>query len=437
MSITSIDLRRQRQKLLDQAKALVDRAERERRELTAGEKDTFDFLLREAESVKDMIERIEGPLSDRMARAFDPRMMVGPVAAPTGQEEPLSLRTLDGREVRALRPGESLAQNLPDEDRTSDVPAEALSIGRLVRGLATGNWRGAEAERRAMGVGSDVLGGYLVPPELSARVIDLARNQARVLQAGALTVPMGSTELTLARIEQDPKAGWKAEHAAATVSDMTFGAVKLRARTLMGIVKLSIELLEDAPNVDSVVERALAAALALEMDRAALRGSGQGEEPRGVRFTEGVQLVPVNGALTSFDPFSEAAERIARVNGPTDGLAAIYSPRTWGQLDRLKDNEGRPLAPPRSFEQLRRLVTNQVPENLGDGEDETEIFVADFRQLLWGVRTGLRIEVSREAADSDSSAFRHGQVWIRAYLRGDVALARPDHFVVLTGIKPS
>src|SRR5690606_9072114 len=187
-----------------------------------------------------------------------------------------------------------------------------------------------------------------------------------------------------------------------------FGAVKLRARTLMGIVKLSIELLEDAPNVDSVVERALAAALALEMDRAALRGSGQGEEPRGVRFTEGVQLVPVNGALTSFDPFSEAVERIARVNGPTDGLAAIYSPRTWGQLDRLKDNEGRALAPPRSFEQLRRLVTNQVPENLGDGEDETEIFVADFRQLLWGVRTGLRIEVSREAADSDSSAFRPG-----------------------------
>lgn len=216
-----------------------------------------------------------------------------------------------------------------------------------------------------------------------------------------------------------------------------FGAVKLRARTLMGIVKLSIELLEDAPNVDSVVERALAAALALEMDRAALRGSGQGEEPRGVRFTEGVQLVPVNGALTSFDPFSEAVERIARVNGPTDGLAAIYSPRTWGQLDRLKDNEGRPLVPPRSFEQLRRLVTNQVPENLGDGEDETEIFVADFRQLLWGVRNGLRIEVSREAADSDSSAFRHGQVWIRAYLRGDVALARPDHFVVLTGVKLS
>src|SRR5690606_38556105 len=110
-----------------------------------------------------------------------------------------------------------------------------------------------------------------------------------------------------------------------------FGAVKLRARTLMGIVKLSIALLEDAPNVDSVVERALAAALALEMDRAALRGSGQGEEPRGVRFTEGVQLVPVNGALTSFDSVSEAVERIAPVNGPPYGLSAICSPRTWGQ----------------------------------------------------------------------------------------------------------
>lgn len=430
--ISSLDLRRQRQRLLDQARELINRAERERRGLTDGEKAIFDFLVSEADNLSDQIseiERIDDP-------PFDPRMLVGPAWGGPKRETPITLRTVDGREVRALRPGETLEKNLPSDLRSDFEPGE-LSLGRMVRGLITGDWKGAEAERRAMSVGTDVLGGYLVPPELSARVIDLARNQARVLQAGALTVPMESGELTLARVAQDPVANWKAENAPAVVSDMTFDAINLRARTLMGIVKLSIELVEDAPNVDQIVERALAAALALEMDRAALRGSGQGEEPKGIRFSDGVQLVTVGGTLGGYDLFSEAVERIARVNGAVDGLAAIYSPRTMGELDRLKDSEGRPLAPPPSFERLRKYVTNQVPENLGDEANETEVYVGNFRELLWGVRTDLRLEISRQAADSENSAFRHGQVWIRAYLRGDVALARPNQFVVMTGITPA
>ena len=42
------------------------------------------------------------------------------------------------------------------------------------------------------------------------------------------------------------------------------------------------------------------------------------------------------------------------------------------------------------------------------------------------MRTGLRIEISREADD----AFRKFEVPIRAYLRADVAVARPDWFTV-------
>ena len=51
-----------------------------------------------------------------------------------------------------------------------------------------------------------------------------------------------------------------------------------------------------------------------------------------------------------------------------------------------------------------------------------------------GMRTQLTIEVSRQAADANSSAFTNMQVWIRAYLRADIQLAHPNHFNVLTGI---
>src|SRR5215216_6405701 len=68
---------------------------------------------------------------------------------------------------------------------------EPASFSRYLKGLATGDWSGAEHER-AMSEGTLTAGGHLVPTPLSARVIDLARAQTRVLQAGGQTVPMTS-----------------------------------------------------------------------------------------------------------------------------------------------------------------------------------------------------------------------------------------------------
>ena len=72
-----------------------------------------------------------------------------------------------------------------------------FSLGRMVRGMVTGQWDGADLERRAMSEGSDAAGGYLTPEILSGRVIDKVRNQARVLQAGAQTVPLDSDKQSI------------------------------------------------------------------------------------------------------------------------------------------------------------------------------------------------------------------------------------------------
>jgi hypothetical protein len=70
------------------------------------------------------------------------------------------------------------AQSVEDWARTRGLipDEEPLSFDRYLRGLATGNWDGAEHER-ALSEGTLTAGGHLVPTPLSARVIDLARNQ--------------------------------------------------------------------------------------------------------------------------------------------------------------------------------------------------------------------------------------------------------------------
>lgn len=337
-------------------------------------------------------------------------------------------------EVKTFKASEKLSK-ITDQYVIDGEP-EALSIGKYVRGLVTGEWKTAKAEQQAMAQGVLSDGGYLVPERLSTELIDLARNKARTIQAGALTVPMDSNNLTIARIKEDPKVNWKAENEPIEESGMSFDAIEMKTRTLVGMARMSVELFEDASNIDSVVSQAIAQALGTELDRVGLFGTGVDPQPLGIYNTQGVQEIDLgeNGApVESYSAFSQAVENVENINGEATGI--IYAPRTAGAIDRLVDSTGQPLNAPASFNKLNKFSTNQVPTNLthGTADNASVAFVGDWSKLLYGMRTNLTLEVSREAA----SAFENMQVVIRAYLRADVGVLKPDHFVLINGIIPT
>jgi HK97 family phage major capsid protein len=181
-------------------------------------------------------------------------------------------------------------------DRYQD--GEPLSLQRYLRGMATGEWDGADHER-ALAEATVGAGGALVPAPLSARVIDLARNATRVFQAGAITVPMTSQTLALARLTSEGSPVWKTEGSNITAADLAFDRVTFTARTLVRRVDLSVELFEDAdPSSEDVIARSFAGQMAVELDRVALLGSGTPPEPRGVLNMSGITTTThgANGA---------------------------------------------------------------------------------------------------------------------------------------------
>jgi HK97 family phage major capsid protein/HK97 family phage prohead protease len=342
--------------------------------------------------------------------------------------------------VRVLRHNEKLVDHvrgaLPDGIRADD-----LSLTRLVRGLAMGDWSGADAERRVMTEGSATAGGHLVPTPLSAQVLDKVRAASAAVQLGAQTVPMDAPTLKIAKVTGDPTGYWRAENAAITASDLTIGAVTLTAKTLAARVKLSGELFEDGQGVSDVVANALSQALAGELDRVCFHGSGVDAEPTGILVASGTGSVSMgtNGlALTNFDPFLDAIQKILEGNYPETGLGCVYSPRTMIQLAKLKDTTDQPLAAPGAFLNLNRVVSSRISNTMTQGTASTAsaAIVGAFSNLLIGMRTSLLLEFSREASDSVSSAFESYQVWCRAILRADVQLARADAFAKIIGIIP-
>lgn len=161
-----------------------------------------------------------------------------------------------------------------------------------------------------------------------------------------------------------------------------------------------------------------AAAMPPELDRAALLGSGSGAEPRGVVNTSGIGTTALDGALTSYALILAACTALLTANAG-EPTAAIMHPRDEGTLAGLTDTTGQPLRLPPRIEALQMLTTTNIATNGGDGEDESMIVMGDFRRLLIGIRTELRIEVLRERyADAHQFAFV-------AHLRADVALEHP------------
>lgn len=344
---------------------------------------------------------------------------------------PFASTRSDTRDARILAPEQRVADWARSAGEVRDDAP--LNLGRYVRGIVSGDWSDADAERRALAEGTMASGGFMVPAPLSATVIDRARNQGRVFTAGAQTVPMTSQTLKMARVAGDPSATWHTENVLIADSDMTLESVTFTAQTLTGIVRASREVIEDATGIGTELEQAFADVVALALDRAALYGTGTAPEPRGVKNTTGIttQSQGTNGAVMgNYDPFVDAIGTLRDNNEDATGI--IYAPRTERGLNKLKDTTGQPLRPPQVVTDVPRYATNQVPINLthGTATNSTDAFVADWTKLLVGIRTSFEIKVLTERwAD-------YGQVAFMVWLRGDIVVARPKAFVVITGILP-
>lgn len=275
----------------------------------------------------------------------------------------------------------------------------------------------------ALAGGQDGAGGYMFGFTTSARIIDLARNEAAVTRAGAITVPMPSSEMAMLTVAKDPAASWRGENVEIPPGDPTFGRKMLRAKTLAANVPISQEMVEDAPNAGQVIEGAIVQALALELDRAALRGAGAGEEPLGILNTPNVQKEALGGT-PDFDDILDSIGAVENVNGRPN--AWILSPLAKAFFAKLKGGDGHYLEAPTDVRALGRFHTKQCPD--------AEIYTGDFRQVIIGMRTRLSIDVTRLASTADGLGFNTLTVLIRAYLRADVLVARPTHFKVLTGV---
>jgi HK97 family phage major capsid protein len=413
-----IELKQKRHAYIGTMRNILDGAINEKRGLTQAEECDYDGLKGKVASIDALIARIENV-------------------------DPSTINTEAHSHTEPLRPGELRALNR--EEKVSDLfPAEnreRLDIGKYVRGLATGNWDGADAERRAMTEGTVTAGGHLVPAPLSSMLIDLSRAHSVTVAAGVKTVPMDSSSLKFARVTNDATVSWLGELAPATLTAPSFDGVTLQAKKAVAIVQASTELLQDAPNGSQVVSHLLSSALAAAIDKAVLIGKSSAGGPVGIAEQSGVNVIDMgtNGAtISGYSEIIKALTMLGNANVDLANVAAIYNPTVYGAYEGLVDANGNAKVAPAAANKLRKLMTSALPatETQGSASTASRMIIGDFGSALLGVRRGIEIAVSNSGYDGDSETFLKSGVLIRVSARVDVAVTRANHFVVVKGILP-
>jgi HK97 family phage major capsid protein len=243
------------------------------------------------------------------------------------------------------------------------------------------------------------------------------------MSARTVIVPMWSA---------DPVPAFRAENGAVAQTDGNVVQVTLAAKSLAGYTTISRELISDT-NIESVLENAYAAAVAQAWDTAALLGNGTAPNPTGIFNQTGItdkSALGTNGVAFTYDHLIDAVGAVRGRNEVVTG--AIMAPRSAQSLGKLKDTQGRYIDRPSYLADVPMLQTGNIPVNQvqGTANNASSLAVADFRQLLIGVREAFSVDVYEQPAATNL------QVLLVAHMRMDVAIGRGSAFALRTGLLP-
>lgn len=346
--------------------------------------------------------------------------------------------------VRAIRALANPTDRKAQEDAAFEF--EASEAAQQKRGTASkGIAVPLDVLTRDQTVGTAADGGNLVATNLlSGSFIELLRKRLVVRQAGALVLPGLVGSVAIPRQTAGTTAYWVAESGSPTEGAATFDQVTMAPKTVGAFVDMSRKtMLQTTPGIEMLIRNDLNKIIALEIDRAALHGSGSSNQPTGVAAQSGIGSVAggTNGLAPAWSHIVGLESAIANSNADGNTCAYITNSRVRGKLKQtLKNGSGTDASfiwqdggidgdlPYGMVNGYKALVTNQVSNTLTKGTASgvcSAIFFGDWSQLVIGEWGALDL-----LADPYTGGTA-GTLRVRVLQDVDVAVRQPTAFAAM------
>lgn len=384
----------ERARAWEEAKALLETAANENRELSAEENEKFtrinEDLDRRAQIVKDF------------------------TAAEAREAE-----------VRAAVDGRPEAR--PTEERKSSVDTD---IARL-RSLIKGETRSLDFEKRDVTKAST---GSPVPTSFYDRVIEVARYVGPMLETSTVFNTASGENLQIPRTNAYSTATLIGEGSTISESDPTFSAfITLGAYKYSYLVQLSTEMLEDSGvDILGYLSTNVGQALGYAANAALTTGDGS-SKPKGIVPAAAAGVTGANTAagVFSYDNLVDLVYATDAAVRRMPGFGIMGSTSAVALMRKLKDGAGAYVwQPSLTAGQPDRVLGYAVIENphmAAVAATAKSVIAGDLKSYIVRQVGGFRLD------RSDDFAFADGLVTFRASLRIDGNLPQSSHVKVFAG----
>ena len=273
-------------------------------------------------------------------------------------------------------------------------------------------------------------GGFLVQTDTEALgVIDALRPLSAVLRAGAQSVGGFTSNVAAPRQTGTATVTWQAgEGASISAADPALGQLSIVARTVIAIVNFSRQLMVQAPRLlDAMLTRELGAAIATELDRVALQGSGASGQPIGILSTPSIPTV--SGTSLAVAGLLSFQRKMLDNNGMSTPLSFSYiTTPAVAELLAQRTNFATGTSAAVWQGSLAQGTILGAPAYATPNMATASMVAGDFSRLLIA-----------EFFDGVELSFQHASygaatIAARAMLTCDVAVEHPNAFVISTGI---
>lgn len=397
-------IREKRAAKVAEMRAILAKAEAEKRSLAQPEQSAFDTLKAEVQELEGQEARAQF-LEDAERRT---------AGQPVDRSEQALHRAVNVVEViRAQMEGRALT------GAAAEYQAETeRRTGRKAQGVFVPL---AALEQR---VSTTTSASEIVPTiHRPDQYIEPFRNSLLARRLGVRVLSGLTGNVSIPKYGTGTTVGWVAENAALSPSDMTFDSVSLAPKHAGGMTEMSRQLLQQSsPDIEQLVRDDLSFMLAQAIDAAIIEGGGT-NEPEGVLSTTGIETASL--ATLSWANILAMLQKLDLQNAAAANFVGSLKVKAKLQGTLKEAGIAGYLMEGGKVADLPAYFTKQLAEKTGT-PNTGRLIAGDWSQVLLGIWSEIDLLVNPYA----ETAYSKGNVLVRAMSTVDVAVRHPEAFVV-------
>ena len=248
------------------------------------------------------------------------------------------IKRTERREAREAELSKPVNKPITEKPEQTAKPEKAGRASAAYKEDFGRHLRGKTPLHNVLSESVDADGGYLVPEEFEHQIIT-GLDEANVIRSLAKVITTHHDRKIPISVGHSV-ATWTAENAAYTESNPTFGQKQIDAFKLTDLVRISVELLQDAEfDLEAYIAAEFARAFGIAEEQAFCVGTGT-NQPTGI-FTENGGTVGVTAAAANAITVDEVISLVYALKAPYRKNAKfLMNDATVALLRKLKDNNG-------------------------------------------------------------------------------------------------